>query len=171
MVCFLELLASLELLESEHNERTKNRYMNEITVNKCLRRDDLSKNWNLKWVTFLFSGRALNFGILTIISSSSSAELFILTERTRWDVSNSGSLGRVNLSLTLFCIVSAASAWHGKLWIHMYKKEKWKRINQGKEEDLLEKVNYSFEIETSPSCLTETSSSFLPLKHKVLLIP
>lgn len=49
--------------------------------------------------TFLFSGRALNFGILAIISSSSSAVLFTLMERTRWAVSSSGSLGLVNVSL------------------------------------------------------------------------
>lgn len=33
-------------------------------------------------ITFLFSGLALNFGILAIISSSSSAELFTLVVRT-----------------------------------------------------------------------------------------
>lgn len=62
-------------------------------------------------VTFLFSGRALNLGILAIISSSSSAVLFTLTERTRWDVSNSGSLGLVNVSLGFIWTIETLTIW------------------------------------------------------------
>ena len=62
-------------------------------------------------VTFLFSGRALNLGILAIISSSSSAVLFTLTERTRWDVSNSGSLGLVNVSLGFIWTTETSTIW------------------------------------------------------------
>lgn len=69
-----------------------------------LSRETISK------VTFLLRGRALNLGTFAIISSSISAELLSLTERTRWDVSNSGVFGLVSVSLGFLCI-APASLW------------------------------------------------------------
>ena len=62
-------------------------------------------------ITFLFTGRALNLGIFANISSSSSALLFTLTGRARWDVTNSGSFGLVSVNLVRFCTRKAAASW------------------------------------------------------------
>ena len=72
--------------------------------------------------TFLFSGLALNLGIFANISSSSSAELLILTARTRCDVSNAGSWGLVKASFGLICFVEIfSSCGHQKaMALHNY---------------------------------------------------
>lgn len=65
--------------------------------------------------TFLFTGRAVNLGIFAIISSSISAELFTLMARTRWAVSNSGSLGLASLSSGFLCIIEEVISCETKI--------------------------------------------------------
>ena len=88
-----------ELQESETKEDPNSTQLN---VDKKLK--ILKKQTTMIPNTFLFNGRALNFGILAIISCSSSSELFTFTKRTLCEVTNSGSLGLVNCSLGFPCI-------------------------------------------------------------------
>ena len=96
---FLEREAKLQFAKSKIEQqlgRRKEKKNTHINLEQIEQKSGRRKEeWNN---TFLFNGRALNFGILAIISSSSSALLFTLAGRIRWDVSNSGSLGLVNVS-------------------------------------------------------------------------
>lgn len=67
----------LELPESVMETRRTNWLVNKQTILTDMEEIKQAEN-----SAFLFSGRALNFGILAIISSSSSAVLLTLTERT-----------------------------------------------------------------------------------------
>lgn len=126
---------------------------------KCL------KEKKKKSITFLLNGRALNLGILDIISSSSSAELFTLTERTRWDVSNSGSFGLVNVSLAFIWIIEAASTWA------LHYNEEIRASDKKKDLILLHgSQNYWHVAVTGLWYLIGTSSSFLPLKQMAPLV-